>query len=76
MYDDDFTGITLEHITSAALDNIWIGRPSRTSNSINELALRFCGKTIKEKLDAVREEMKTKDCSLLMLTALDEIACK
>lgn len=71
-----FTGITLEHITSAALDEIWVGRPKRTSNPIIELALHFCGKTIKEKLDDVRAEMRAKDCSLLMLTALDEIACE
>lgn len=68
-------GITLEHINSTSLDNIWIGRPSRTSNPINELELHFCGKTVKQKLNEIREELRSKDCTILMLTALDEIAC-
>lgn len=56
------------------IDQIWTWRPARPSKSVIPLDLKFTGKTWNDKLTEIRREMAKKDASLLVLTALDDIA--
>lgn len=58
------------------VDEIWENRPSPPHGRIFTLEKKFSGKDITEKIHSIREEMKKENCSYLILTALDEIACK
>lgn len=64
------------HISDNLADKVWSERPARTSNPIITLDTSITGKTIGLKLEEIRAEMKDKDCIVLVVTALDEIACK
>ena len=56
------------------IDAIRPDNPGLPLNPIKPLSLKFTGKSVLEKLENVREKMRKKKCSLLVLTALDEIA--
>lgn len=56
------------------IDQIWTCRPARPSEPVVPLDLKFAGKTVNDKLAEIRQEMLKKDASLLILTALDDIA--
>lgn len=64
------------HISDNLVDKIWTDRPARTSNPVIALETSITGKTIGLKLEEIRAEMRDKDCIVLVVTALDEIACK
>lgn len=58
------------------VDLIWVNPPKRTSNKIITLGVEMTGKTINEKIEKIRSEMTNKGANVLVVTALDEVACK
>lgn len=71
-----FIGITLVNIAENLVDLVWTDQPARTSNPIIVLETSVAGKTIGQKLKEIRADMADKGCKLLVVTALDEVACK
>ncbi|KAH8307741.1 hypothetical protein KR044_011756 [Drosophila immigrans] len=57
------------------IDDVWGDeQPPRSSNKIITLSLGFAGKTIAQKWEEVRQQMKVQNASALVVSALDEIA--
>lgn len=72
----DDTGLELVAIRSNLVDMIWTDRPAPLNNPVVPLPVRYTGKTCLEKVKDVRKEMEKASVSTLVVTALDEIACK
>ncbi|KAG4080277.1 hypothetical protein HA402_010769 [Bradysia odoriphaga] len=66
----------LRSIDDNLIDRIWLDRPKRTSNPIITLTTEITGATINEKIVKIRAEMTEKGADVLVVTALDEVACK
>lgn len=56
------------------INEIWVDRPSMPSDKVFVHDTTFAGKSTKEKLNEVREEMKKKKANYFLLTSLDDIA--
>ncbi|MFA5523215.1 MAG: aminopeptidase P family protein [Tissierellales bacterium] len=56
------------------IDLIWKGRPELPQEKIFIHEVKFTGKSTKEKLSIVREEMKKKGTGYYLLSSLDDIA--
>lgn len=69
-------GKKLIAVVQNLVDEVWKDRPERPLNPVMVHNLEFAGKTVSEKLTDVRAEMTDAGCETLVLTALDEIACK
>jgi Xaa-Pro aminopeptidase len=69
-------GIVLVASENNLVDTVWAGeRPARPARAINVLPIEFAGETATSKLSRVRDEMTKKRAAVLVLSALDEIAC-
>lgn len=71
-----FAENVLRSIDDNLIDRIWIDRPKRTSNKIITLSTEMTGKTVNEKIEEIRSEMANKGANVLVVTALDEVACE
>ena len=69
-------GCTLLNITQNLVDLIWENKPAFPTNKIIPLSIEYNGKLVCDKLAEVREKMVEKKASVLVVTALDEVACK
>lgn len=58
------------------IDLVWTGRPPPPLNPIITLDVKYTGKTIAEKLVEIRAKMKEHSAKVLLVTALDEVACE
>lgn len=58
------------------MDAVWTDKPQRKFNQIISLPIEFVGQTIEQKLEIIRRELESKKCDSLIVTALDEVACK
>lgn len=59
------------------VDIVWgTEQPDVTLNEIITLDLKFCGETIADKWFKLKNQMDEKACGTLVVSALDEIACK
>lgn len=67
-------GCSLLPISPNLIDLVWENQPSAPNKPIVPLPVEFTGKSVAAKLEAVREEMREKRASLLVVSALDEIA--
>ena len=67
-------GHTLVPISDNLVDKVWDNRPAPPTKPIDALDIRFAGKSWREKVSEVRQEIKNKECFALVVTALDEIA--
>ena len=56
------------------VDLIWAGRPPISTEPVWEVDVKYMGQSREEKLRCVREKMRDEKASVLLLTALDEIA--
>uniref|UniRef100_A0A2L2Y8C0 Xaa-Pro aminopeptidase 1 n=1 Tax=Parasteatoda tepidariorum TaxID=114398 RepID=A0A2L2Y8C0_PARTP len=56
------------------VDVIWEDKPSIPSNSVDFLPIKYSGKGVEEKISEVRNEMIKQKASILVITALDEVA--
>lgn len=68
--------IQLTSIDENLIDLIWKDQPVRKFNPIISLDLSITGKSINDALQSIRKEMREKHSDLLVITALDEVACK
>ncbi|XP_034235011.1 xaa-Pro aminopeptidase 1-like isoform X2 [Thrips palmi] len=68
------SGMSLVPVHANLIDAIWEDRPAPPCNVIQPHPLKYSGKTCKSKVQEVRLDMVEKGASLLVVTALDEIA--
>lgn len=66
----------MRSIDENLVDRIWLDKPKQTSNQIITLSTEMTGKTINKKIEKVRSDMTNKGANVLVVTALDEVACK
>ena len=53
---------------------IWADKPSMPKEKVFLHDVKYCGKTVNEKVEEVREQMKTLGCKSYILSSLDDIA--
>lgn len=68
--------IQFSSIDSNLIDLVWKDQPKRQFNPIIILDSSISGKKISDALDSIRKQMREKHSDLLVVTALDEVACK
>jgi len=69
------TGHTVVTPTENLVDIVWgAEKPKQPCGAVFVLPLQYTGKSWQDKVSEVRKEMKEKNVSLLVLSALDEIA--
>ena len=70
-------GHNLIAVDENLIDQVWgEDRPARPSNPVTILEERWTGRSLKDKLVDLRESIKEKNCIAIVLTALDDVACK
>ncbi|GFT80985.1 xaa-Pro aminopeptidase 1 [Nephila pilipes] len=67
-------GHSLIPVQKNLIDVIWENRPGRAFNKIDCLLVKYTGKSWQEKVWDVQKEMRSKNASVLIVTALDEVA--
>ncbi|XP_054717686.1 xaa-Pro aminopeptidase 1-like [Uloborus diversus] len=67
-------GHTLVPVKDNLVDYIWEERPSPPLNSVEYLPIEYTGKTFQDKIAEIRQEMTKNNASVLIVTALDEVA--
>lgn len=67
-------GCSLLPISPNLIDLVWKEQPAAPGHPIIPLSVDFTGQTVAQKLAAVREKMTDKRASVLVVSALDEIA--
>lgn len=68
--------ITLNAVDENLVDLIWPHQPKPRCNPIITLSPKITGKTIQQKVTEIRSQMTQNGIDVLVVTALDEIACK
>ena len=69
-------GCDLTAVKPNLIDLVWDEQPAQPNNPVISLDVQFAGKLVDEKLKEVREKMEAQGAKVLVVTALDEIACK
>ena len=72
----DNEGCILTAVRDNLVDKVWTDQPSQPMKPINPLDVKFAGKLIDEKLRIIRGKMTENSAKVLVVTALDEVACK
>lgn len=71
------SNITLTHVNHINLVNdVWTVRPDCPKDPVRELGIEFSGKSTYSKTLEIYNEMDRERVELLIITELDEIACK
>ena len=78
----DFNGIDEElknkgvhyHITEDALSEIWDGRPHLSKDLIFDFDVKFAGVSRDKRIEEIREELKSKNAHMYLISSLDDIA--
>ena len=70
------SGLELVPINENLIDSIWRDQPRFNPKQIDHLPIKFSGKSSKEKIYDLRAHLKAQNYSAIIVTALDEIACK
>ncbi|KRT78593.1 Peptidase [Oryctes borbonicus] len=70
----EIAGHKLIPVEQNLVDVIWEDKPDVPCNPVKPLGIEFTGQSIYEKFQKVQEQMQDKNASVLVLTALDEIA--
>ena len=68
-------GINLISIEEDIFDEFWEDKPKRPSSKINIHPIEYSGRSTASKVGEIRQKMKEKNTNLLVIAALDEIAC-
>lgn len=68
--------IELISIDDNLVDLVWQGHPSRQFKPIISLDFSITGKKISDAVQLIRKEMQEKHADVLVVTALDEVACE
>lgn len=75
-YETEFEhgGLSMLPICDNLVDLVWENKPAPPLAEVKPLELKYTGKPVGQKLEEVREKMKEKRATVLVLTALDEVA--
>ena len=68
--------VELVPLVDNLVDRVWKQRPARVFNPVEFLPLAFSGVASSEKLAAIRKELLKRKAAGLIVSALDEVACK
>ena len=71
---NDLKTAGIELVSIDLIDKVWKNRPSLPLNPFFIFDKKYCGKSIGEKLEMVRAEMKKNRADVFVLSALDDIA--
>lgn len=69
-------GCIITAVKENLVDLVWDDQPSLPSSPLLALDVKFAGKLVSQKLVEIREKMNEQNAKVLIVTALDEIACK
>lgn len=69
-------GCIMTAVKENLVDLVWDEQPSLPSSALLALDVKFAGKLTSQKLAEVREKMTEQSAKVLIVSALDEIACK
>ena len=70
------SGCNLKPVVPNLIDLVWAEKqPKKPQNKIFPLDVKYTGKTINEKLIILREKMIDQKTGILLISALDEVAC-
>ena len=69
-------GKQLVPISGNLIDSIWTNQPSFDPKLIDHLSIQFSGKSSSAKVSELRASLKAGGYSAMLISALDEIACK
>lgn len=67
--------LKMKSVTDNLIDAIWPEQPARPTKPIMVLPVEFAGEEFTSKISKLRDEMKKKNAGVLVLSALDDIAC-
>jgi len=69
-------GKTLVSVATNLIDSIWVDRPPRSLQPVVHLSMEYAGKSTSKKLEEIRKELVDSGAEILIITQLDEVACK
>lgn len=70
------SGCVMTAVKENLVDLVWDDQPAQPNNPVITLDVQFAGKLVDKKLEEVRGKMKEQEAKVMVVTALDEIACK
>lgn len=70
--------VTLSHVNyNNLVDMVWSDdRPECPTDPVRQLSVQFSGKLVRTKLQDIYSEMSSEGVEILIVSELDEIACK
>jgi len=68
------SGIELKPIIKNLVDEIWTDRPKPKDTRLSILDVKYTGETWQNKIAKLREKMKEKKATVMVLSSLDEVA--
>jgi Xaa-Pro aminopeptidase len=68
-------GASLKAIWENLVDKVWDNKPIPSKEPAIVLPTSHSGRTVEDKLNTIRNEMKSSGVGCVVLSALDEIAC-
>lgn len=69
--------VLLQPVDANLVDAVWgAGQPAQTANGTVVLPTAFTGRTVADKVRELREQMRQRHADVLVVTALDEVACE
>ena len=72
----DNEGCIMTAVKQNLVDLVWEDQPVEPSNKVIALNIKYAGRTINEKLVDIRAKMNEQNAKVLVVTALDEVACE
>lgn len=70
------SGSVLVEVTPNLIDTVWTDKPNQDFPQIHALNFQFSGKRASDKIGDLRKIVKDKGASSIVISALDEVACK
>lgn len=71
----DNEGCVMTAVKENLIDLVWDDQPSQPNNPVIGLDMKYAGKSVADKLKDIRGKMKEQNAKVMVVTALDEIAC-
>lgn len=66
----------LVEVTPNLVDDVWVDKPVQDFPEIHALDIQFTGKRVSDKINDLREVVAKQQGSAIVVSALDEVACK
>jgi Xaa-Pro aminopeptidase len=71
----DNEGCVMTAVKENLIDLVWDEQPAKPNNPVISLDIKFTGKSVADKLTEIRAKMSEQNSKIMVVTALDEIAC-